>query len=56
VNTLYSLISVPEANMSAEEPAKKKLKTTYDSSRFHVENSHIESLPNEILLRIVDYY
>ena len=41
--------------MSAKEPAKKKLKTTYDFSSFHVENSHFESLPNEMLLKIVDY-
>ena len=41
--------------MSAEEPVKKKLKTVYDFSRFQVENSHFEKLPNEILLKIVDY-
>ena len=41
--------------MSAKEPAKKKLKTTDDFSSFHVENSHFERLPNEILLKIVDY-
>ena len=41
--------------MSAEEPAKKKLKTVYDFSKFQVENSHFEKLPNEILLKIVDY-
>ena len=41
--------------MSAEEPAKKKLKTDYDFSKFQVENSHFEKLPNEILLKIVDY-
>ena len=41
--------------MSAEEPAKKKLKTVYDFSKFLVENSHLEKLPNEILLKIVDY-
>ena len=55
MNTLYFLISVSEAKMSAKEPAKKKLKTTYDFSSFHVDNSHFESLPNEILLKIVDY-
>ena len=41
--------------MSAEEPVKKKLKTVYDFSKFQVENSHFEKLPNEILLKIVDY-
>ena len=41
--------------MSAEEPAKKKLKTVYDFSKFQVENSHFEKLPDEILLKIVDY-
>ena len=41
--------------MSTKEPAKKKLKSTCDFSNFHVENSHFESLPNEILLKIVDY-
>ena len=55
MNTLYFSISVPEANMSTKEPAKKKLKTTDDFSSFHVENSHFERLPNEILLKIVDY-
>ena len=55
MNTFIFLISVPEANMSAKEPAKKKLKTTYEFSDFHVENSHLERLPNEILLKIVDY-
>ena len=35
--------------------AKKKLKTTCDISSFHVENSHFQRLPNEILLKIVDY-
>ena len=41
--------------MSAKEPVKKKLKTVYDFSKFQVENSHFEKLPNEILLKIVDY-
>ena len=41
--------------MSTKEPAMKKLRTTNDFSSFHVENSHFESLPNEILLKIVDY-
>jgi hypothetical protein len=41
--------------MSAKEPAKKKLKTTDEFSDFHVENSHLERLPNEVLLKIVDY-
>ena len=40
--------------MSAKESAKKKLKLSCDFSKFQVENSHIERLPNEILLKIVD--
>ena len=52
---IFFLFQYLKLKMSADEPAKKKLKTVYDFSKFQVENSHFEKLPNEILLKIVDY-
>jgi len=49
--TGYENLLMPAEEMSAKEPVKKKLKTTNDQGK----NSPFESLPNEILLKIVDY-
>ena len=49
--TEYEKLLMPTEEMSDKEPVKKNLKTTYDQGK----NSPFECLPNEILLKIVNY-
>ena len=48
--TEYEKLLMPAEEISTKEPVKKKLKAIYD----HGKDSPFESLPNEILLKIVD--